>query len=117
MLNAVRSAHGLPPLERHPVLDQLAQGHASQMKAERLLGHDVGHGDPERRIQDSGIPVRAAGENVARAGSISRVHRALWASPSHRANMLDPRFHAIGIGVASDPDGTLWAAEIFADLR
>jgi len=43
--------------------------------------------------------------------------RALWASPSHRENLLLPRFDRVGIGVARDPDGTLWVCQTFAVSR
>jgi uncharacterized protein YkwD len=39
--------------------------------------------------------------------------RALWASPSHRENLLFPSFDLVGIGVAPDPDGTLWVCQVF----
>jgi hypothetical protein len=46
-----------------------------------------------------------------------RAHRALWASPSHRSNLLDARFTAIGVGVARDEqDGSSWICETFADF-
>ena len=41
-------------------------------------------------------------------------HRALWASPSHRDNMLQPRFDRVGVGVCTDPDGSVWVTEAFA---
>jgi uncharacterized protein YkwD len=41
------------------------------------------------------------------------VHRALWASPSHRLNLLDSRFTRWGLGVAKDTDGGLWVCELF----
>jgi uncharacterized protein YkwD len=117
MVREARAREQLAPLRRDSRLDRIAQAHAEAMQAARRVAHDVGGGDPGTRVQASGLDVKTAGENVARALTLSRVHRALWASPSHRGNLLDARFEAVGIGVVRDPDGTVWAAEVFADFR
>jgi uncharacterized protein YkwD len=41
-------------------------------------------------------------------------HRALWTSPSHRANMLSRDFERVGIAVARGPRGDAWVVETFA---
>jgi uncharacterized protein YkwD len=51
---------------------------------------------------------------VAHAGNVVLAHRALWSSPSHRDNLLQTRFDRLGIGVRSDPDGSVWVTELFA---
>jgi uncharacterized protein YkwD len=73
----------------------------------------VGNGDPRTRVSAAGIASRATGENVAAASSLERAHRALWASPSHRGNVLEKRFSKIGIGVIKTSDGRVWVTEIF----
>jgi uncharacterized protein YkwD len=117
MVNAARRAEKLDALTRDPRLDQIAQDHALAMQSARRLGHDVGGGSAANRMRAANIAFRGAGENVARAASVRRAHRALWASPSHRTNLLDPRFTAVGIGVVRDPDGSVWACEVFAAWR
>lgn len=114
MVNAARRAEKLAPLARDPRLDRVAEEHAAAMQSARRLGHDVGGGSAADRMRALGLEFRGAGENVARAASIQRAHRALWASPSHRGNVLDPRFTSVGVGVAKDPDGSVWACEVFA---
>jgi uncharacterized protein YkwD len=117
MLNAARKTEGAPLLVRHPRLDQLAQDHAEAMNKAQRVAHDLGGGDPGLRVQAAGLDVAAAGENVAHALDPARAHRALWASPSHRENLLLDRFDSVGIGVARDADGTVWVCELFADRR
>ena len=117
MVREARARERRPPLHRDARLDRIAQTHAEAMQSARRVAHDVGDGDPGARVQAAGLDVRIAGENVARALTLNRAHRALWASPSHRSNLLDPRFEAVGIGIVRDPDGTVWAAEVFADFR
>jgi uncharacterized protein YkwD len=58
------------------------------------------------------------GENVAHAASVLLAHRALYESPSHRANLLQGAFDRLGVAVLRDADGSVWVDEIFtASLR
>lgn len=113
MVNAARASEGLAPLARAPELEAVAQAHAEAMRRAHKTAHDAGDGDLNHRLEQAGIAA-SAGENVAHAAGIALAHRALWASPSHRENLLFPDYGAIGIGVAEDPDGTLWVCEVFA---
>ena len=64
---------------------------------------------PERdivAIHDAGFRVRVVASSSA--------HRALWDSPSHRANMLSDAYGHIGVGVVRK-DGAVWAVELFSD--
>jgi uncharacterized protein YkwD len=85
------------------------------MARARRLGHDVGDGTPAERLETANLDARLVGENAAAAANAEDVHRALWASPSHRENMLDDRYRRVGVGVARDTIGTLWVAALFAD--
>jgi uncharacterized protein YkwD len=67
-------------------------------------------------VQAAELSILATGENVAHAIDVTRAHRALWASPSHRENLLQPRFDRVGIGIALDADGSIWVCEVFADF-
>ncbi len=116
MVNLARSTEQSPPLVRERELDAVAQRHAEAMLKAKRIAHDAGDGLPPARIEAAGLSVLAAGENVAHALDLTRAHRALWASPSHRENLLQPRFDRIGIGIARDPDGSLWVCEVFADF-
>lgn len=48
------------------------------------------------------------------ADTLKTIHDRLAASPEHRANMLDPRFTHLGVGVARSPDGRVWVVQVFA---
>ena len=114
MINAARASESLASLTRDPALDKLARLHSEQMLKARLVGHDVGTGDPSARLRAAGVSARVAGENVATAGSLANAHRALWASPSHRGNMLLDQFTRVGVAVVRAPDGMVWVTEMFA---
>lgn len=113
MINAARVAEGRRPLTRDPALDAVARAHSEEMKKARLVGHDVGGGDPRARLEAAGITSAVAGENVASASSLENAHRALWASPSHRGNLLLERFTRVGVAVVQGPDGAYWVTEMF----
>jgi uncharacterized protein YkwD len=112
-LQAARTNAGEPPLARDPRLDALARAHAMRMMATRDLAHDAGDGAPDDRLRAAGIPASAAGENVAHGPSVVEVHASLWASPSHRANILQRRYDRVGVAAVRDDRGDLWAVEIF----
>jgi uncharacterized protein YkwD len=117
MVDAARQTERLAKLRRDEQLDRVAQAHADAMLNARRIGHDVGYGDPRARVEAAGLNLNAAGENVVHAANLRRAHRALWASPSHRGNVLQKRFDSIGIGVSNDRDGTVWVCEVFADFQ
>lgn len=115
MMASLRASEGLAPLVRDPRLDRLAREHAERMRVNRRIAHDLGDGTPHERIEQAGIAAKAKGENVAHATTVAEAHRALWASPSHRANLLHPKFNRLGIGVVRDADGSLWVTQLFAE--
>jgi uncharacterized protein YkwD len=114
ILAEARTLERRPPLARSPELEALAQAHAEAMHRAGRLGHDIGRGTVDQR---AGLDPRRVGENVARAPTAVRAHRVLWASPSHRANILDPRFDNVGIGVSRTAGGAVWVCQIFADFH
>jgi uncharacterized protein YkwD len=114
MLASARSESGEPPLARDARLDVVAQEHARSMAAARAVAHDAGDGDPEARMQAAGLSWDAMGENVAHAATAALAHRSLWASPSHRANMLRRDFSRVGVAAVRDARGDLWVVETFA---
>jgi uncharacterized protein YkwD len=117
MVNGARAWEGLGAVRRDARLDALALEHARAMLDAGHIGHDVGDGDPRLRLERAELPVRTAGENVAHAADLVRAHRALWASPSHRSNLLHAGFRAIGVGVVQGPDGTVWVCQLFATFE
>jgi uncharacterized protein YkwD len=116
MLNQARATERSGALIRSAVLDALAARHADAIRKLQRIAHDAGDGDPPSRVEATDLNVLVTGENVAHASDVRRAHRLLWASPSHRENLLQPRFDRVGIGIAPDPDGSIWVCELFADV-
>jgi hypothetical protein len=117
MVVAARRSQGLDAPVRDPRLDAVARAHAAAMAATRDLAHDVGDGPPLDRLRSAGLAPPSSGENVAHARTIALAHRATWASPSHRANLLRRDFALAGVGVARDPRGDVWIVEELASGR
>jgi hypothetical protein len=130
MLNAARASEQLPPLRRDPRLDALALAHAEAMWGSGQTAHDAGDGSPLDRVVRGQVRAFRVGENVAHTSTLAAAHRALWNSPSHRGNLLDMSFDAVGVGVvveeAPGPGGaasardpalrSVWVCELFADF-
>ena len=57
------------------------------------------------------------GENVGTGDTAQQIHDAFMNSPAHRANILDPDFTHVGIGVVRGGDGRIWVTEVFMKLR
>ena len=106
--NAYRQAHGLRPVRANGALNALAQDWANQLVRADKLSHRPQHWN----YYPSNIP--AGGENVLQAWSdySDALLVKLWyESPGHRKIMLDPRAKTIGVGVAINSEGKLYAVQ------
>ncbi len=99
--NIKRQELGLSPLTTNPVLTQAAQLKAADMFANQYWAHTSPQGkEPWDFMRLSGYTYQAAGENLARDFSETGEMVDAWMnSPTHRANIVNPRFQEIGIAV------------------
>ncbi len=120
LLNRARADAGLPPLDADPSLAEVGRAHAVDMYVRGYFAHDTpeceagvvpGCRDPFNRMHAAGITYATAGENLALAPSARAAHEGLMGSPGHRANILDPRFRRVGIGVVDGPFGLMVTQE------
>ena len=83
-------------------------------KAVAWSNHLADDGALSHSTLSDGVPAgwNILGENVAYAGSVQQAMDALEASPPHRANLLNPRFTSIAIGIVQR-DGRFWVTEVF----
>ncbi len=114
-INTARVDQGLPPLKRNRRLDAIARAHSEAMMRQGRISHDTGLGDPAYRVELAGLRPKATGENVALAGTVIRLHRALWNSPSHRENMLLLRWDEVGVAIVEGGDHSLYATQLYVD--
>jgi uncharacterized protein YkwD len=101
-VNLERSARRLPPLRRHPRLDETAQGHANDMLVRRYYGHDTPEGKTVMdREQAKGYRATFAGENIARGQySVTEVMDGWMGSPIHQEHLLSTMLNEVGFGLA-----------------
>ena len=99
IIDVARASEHRSLLTRDAALDRLARAHTEAMQKARIVGHDIGGGDVQTRLAAAGIHDRVSGENCANASSTEGAHRALWASPSHRSNLLLDQFTRVGVSV------------------
>jgi uncharacterized protein YkwD len=121
LLNGERSAAGLAMLDEAPDLRGVAVTRALAMAQSRSLSHYSPPGaSAEALLRTNGVAYVRLGENIARssesAESVVRVvHQALMASEQHRANMLDPWFEQVGVGIARIDDTYYFAIVFVSD--
>ncbi|WP_353471609.1 CAP domain-containing protein [Salipiger sp. H15] len=98
-LNALRQQQGLAALSYSPVLEKVAQGHASDMARMDKLTHTGSDGSQiGDRVKRSGYNMRRAAENVAlNGGGLDGAMQGWINSPPHLANMLKPDVSEYGI--------------------
>ena len=102
-LNHERVENGLSPLTWNEQAAVAARAHARLLAENANLSHQFpGEASLPERLGATGARFTVAAENVARTEWIEDVHPALMGSSGHRANMLSPRYNAVGIGVVQD---------------
>lgn len=109
LLDEQRAQRSLPALRPQVELTQAAQSYAADMVAWRFFDHVTPAGRTLLdRVQATGYlrpaGIWALGENLAWGSGLDGTPRqvvAAWmASAPHRANLLEPAFRDVGIGVA-----------------
>lgn len=108
--NERRATLGLPPLELNRELTNAALAKGEHMFANQYWAHVAPDGtDPWYFIRGANYTYQVAGENLARDFSTTDDMVAAWmASPTHRANIMNPKYKEIGIAVI---DGQLQGYE------
>lgn len=108
--NAQRSGSGLGILSYNDLLSQAAVAKAQNMFSEGYWAHTSPSGkQPWDFIKTAGYSYKIAGENLARDfDSTDPMMKAWMNSPTHRANIMNPRYKEIGIAVV---DGHLNGVE------
>jgi len=113
LMNAERSAEGLPQLKIEAHLNAAAQSHSDWMAETGQFTHaGEGGSTSAGRIEDTGFPLSGSwrtAENLAYtsieggvdAGEANRMHDGLMESPGHRDNIMDPDVSYVGVGLAT----------------
>lgn len=105
LTNEARAEAGLAILARSGHLDAVAQAHAEDMARRGYFSHTTPEGRTfTQRLSAAGVTYRTAGENIAGNGSAAGAVTAWLGSSGHRANMLNPSFGQLGVGIHREAD-------------
>jgi uncharacterized protein YkwD len=114
LINQTRGQNGLPALVWDDRLADAATHHAQIMAEQGTLSHRF-EGEPPLmdRLTAENVRLDRASENVMYDLTVEDAHRSFMDSPPHRANLLDPAFDAIGLGLV-EVGGVWYVVEDFA---
>lgn len=115
LVNQERTKRGLKPVKWDPELVPVARAHSQDMFARGYFSHYSPEGkDPFDRMKKAGIKYFSAGENLALGPTLKICHEGLMNSPGHRANILNPSYGRLGIGIL---DGGAYGLMISQEFR
>ncbi len=131
LVNETRQNHlarlvGTASLGWHALLATIARQHSADMLRRQYVDHITPEGlTTAQRIQRKRISYVACGENIGvvygeaaqTEQAIYDIHNAFMNQPrsltNHRANLLNPLWTHMGVGIALNPDGALVATQLF----
>ena len=107
-INELRAGKGLAPLQVNANLTEKARAWSAGMAAAGKIWHST--------LSD-GITEnwKKLGENVGMGGSVDGLHRAFVNSPGHYANLVEPAFSHVGIGIVMNGN-TIYVSQVFMQL-
>ena len=115
--NKEREKEKLPPVKINLVLSQVARAHSANMAKTGTFDHVVEGKSPADRVKAAGYRFGLVSENISMAEGAftpAEVVQGWMESKSHRANIVNPRYTEIGIGIASNGKGDTYYTQVFA---
>ena len=106
LANRSRRQAGAPPLTMDSGLSRAARVHAQAMLEAHQLSHQF-NGEsslPQRLAAATQLQLDQEGENVALDMDPAEAEQHLMLSPPHRANLLNPAYNVVGMGVIRSGD-------------
>ncbi len=129
LINKDRGKNKVEPLQQSPALSRLAQMYANYLLKSGFFDHVDPYGrSPQDRATLIGIDVSVS-ENLSWQSSdfeepkilLARAQSQMMAEPrnqiNHRSNILNPRSHFIGVGVAQAGDKVVMVQEFSEEER
>jgi len=114
LVNQERKNQDLPlfTLDNHLII--AARKHSREMAKLGKLSHKFADELAlAPRLAQAGAHFDSVAENVANSDSPQSAHTEFMHSPGHRANLLNPAYNAIGIGIV-EKDGQIYVTEDFS---
>lgn len=114
LTNKQRAAHGCKAVVVSPALTRAAVGHSAYQARTRKMSHTGANKSTFITRSKAAGYHRPLSENVAFGfSSASALVNAWMASPGHRANILNCKAIAVGVGIAKASNGTPYYTQNF----
>jgi uncharacterized protein YkwD len=114
LINQERAKQGASIVVIDDRLTAAAQKHSQLMAQTDTLSHQFDSEPPlTARLSQQNVRSDHDAENVASGTTLEDIHLHLMQSPPHRANILNPAFDSVGIGIVRDGD-LIFVTEDFA---
>ena len=120
LVNEVRAKVGAKPLVFDGELLASADAHSLWMAQTGNYSHTgIKGSNAGKRMTDASYGWQSWGENIAlgfggfNEDTVRSLHEAFVNSPVHYANMINPKFEEIGIGVQLGPNGSVYVTQNF----
>ncbi len=115
LVNQERRKANLPLLARDTAMRFVARKHSLDMFQKGYFSHiSLENTSPFDRIKALNLTYFTAGENLALAQTVEIAHLGLMNSPGHKANILNPKFGRLGIGIM---DGGIYGIMVTQNFR
>ena len=108
--NSARASAGVGPVAARADLAEVARRHSDDMASSGTIFHN------QQLASEVQGKWQLLGENVGEGPSCDSVHDAFMRSPAHRANILEPRYNYVGMGVVTS-NGTVFITEVFMQAK
>ncbi len=115
-INLERKKVGAPELVADNLIRNVARSHSRDMLVNGYFSHTGNDGQTLfDRLVRANVSFQEAAENIALAPTADAIHTGLMNSPKHKANILNPNFTRIGLGVENAGQYGLMVTEDFAN--
>lgn len=114
LINKDRLANGLKPLQADMRLTRLARMKSQDIVDNNYFAHQSPtYGNAFDMMRANNISFIRGGENLSKAGNVQVSHARLMNSTNHRANLLNPYFTHVGIGIVNNNPSGIVVTQMF----
>ena len=109
LINRERTERGLRPVQADMRLTRLARLKSQDILTNNYFAHQSPtYGNAFDMFRSENISFLRGGENLSKAGGVEISHLRLMNSTNHRANILNPHYTHVGIGIINNnPSGVI----------
>lgn len=113
LVNQARASAGLASLAPNAGLNSVARAQAARMADRDAIYHNE---NLKAEADAAGVNWQLIGENVGVGPDVQAVHEAFMSSPGHKSNVVYKTYNAIGVGIVTGKDGSIFVAHVFAQI-